>query len=49
MRQRSLTVERFLKTKINNLIEMIRFAPSALNLQPWKIRVVTDQEIKEQA
>jgi nitroreductase/dihydropteridine reductase len=34
--------------KINNLIEMIRFAPSALNLQPWKIRVVTDQEIKEQ-
>ena len=34
--------------KINDLIEMIRFAPSALNLQPWKIRVVTDQEIKEQ-
>ena len=36
------------EVKINDLIEMIRFAPSALNLQPWKIRVVTDQEVKEQ-
>ena len=36
------------EAKINDLIEMIRFAPSALNLQPWKIRVVTDQEVKEQ-
>ncbi len=36
------------ETKINELLELVRFAPSALNLQPWKIRVVTDQEIKEQ-
>ena len=33
---------------INELLEMVRFAPSALNLQPWKIKVVTDQTVKEQ-
>ncbi|MFY9799946.1 MAG: NAD(P)H-dependent oxidoreductase [Methanoregula sp.] len=36
------------ETKINELLELVRFAPSALNLQPWKIRVVTDQKVKEQ-
>lgn len=34
--------------KINELIDLVRYAPSALNLQPWKIKVVTDQELKEQ-
>ncbi len=34
--------------KINELIELIRYAPSALNLQPWKIRIVKDQQQKEQ-
>jgi nitroreductase / dihydropteridine reductase len=34
--------------KINELIELVRFAPSALDLQPWKIKVVTDQKQKEQ-
>jgi nitroreductase/dihydropteridine reductase len=34
--------------KINELIELVRFAPSALDLQPWKIKVVTDQKLKEQ-
>jgi nitroreductase / dihydropteridine reductase len=34
--------------KIDELLEMVRFAPSALNLQPWKIKVVADQKIKEQ-
>jgi len=34
--------------KIHELLEMVRFAPSALNLQPWKIKVVTDQKTKEQ-
>jgi nitroreductase len=34
--------------KIDELLEMVRFAPSALNLQPWKIKVVTDQKVKEQ-
>ena len=32
--------------KINELFEMIRFAPSALNLQPWKVKVVTDEDAK---
>jgi nitroreductase len=34
--------------KIDALIELVRYAPSALNLQPWKIRIVRDQEQKEQ-
>ncbi|ACL16989.1 nitroreductase family protein [Methanosphaerula palustris] len=33
--------------KIDDLVELIRFAPSALNLQPWRIRIITDQNIKE--
>ncbi|MGB8233678.1 MAG: nitroreductase family protein [Methanobacterium sp.] len=36
------------ESKIDQLFEMIRFAPSALNLQPWKIKVVTDDETKTQ-
>ena len=32
--------------KIDQLFEMIRYAPSALNLQPWKVKVVTDVETK---
>jgi nitroreductase len=34
--------------KIGELLELVRFAPSALNLQPWKIKVVTNQKIKDQ-
>lgn len=33
--------------KINELLEMIRFAPSGLNIQPWKIKVISDQKIRE--
>jgi nitroreductase / dihydropteridine reductase len=36
------------EARINELLEMVRFAPSAINLQPWKIKVVTDQKIKEE-
>lgn len=35
------------ENKIDELLEMIRFSPSALNLQPWKIKVVTDIETKK--
>jgi nitroreductase / dihydropteridine reductase len=35
------------ESKINELLEMVRFSASALNLQPWKIRIVTDQKTKE--
>lgn len=34
--------------KINELIELVRFAPSALDLQPWRIKVISDQKLKEQ-
>lgn len=40
--------ERVPEEKISELIELVRFAPSALDLQPWKIKVITDQELKEQ-
>jgi len=33
---------------ISELLELVRFAPSAINLQPWKIHIVTDQKVKEQ-
>lgn len=33
--------------KIKQLLELIRFAPSAVNVQPWKIKVVADQKIKD--
>ena len=36
------------QARIDELLEMIRFAPSALNVQPWKIKIITDQKIKEQ-
>jgi nitroreductase / dihydropteridine reductase len=34
--------------KVDELLELVRFAPSAINLQPWKIKIVTDQNVKEQ-
>ncbi len=33
--------------KVNQLFEMIRFAPSSFNIQPWKVVVVTDKATKE--
>jgi len=36
------------ETKVEELLELVRFAPSALNLQPWKIKVVIEQKTKEQ-
>ena len=35
------------RAKVDQLLELVRFAPSALNLQPWRIRIVTDQKTKE--
>jgi nitroreductase len=32
--------------KLDELLELVRMAPSALNLQPWKIKVVDDPELK---
>ena len=33
--------------KIKQIIEMIRLSPSALNLQPWKIKIIDDDDLKE--
>ena len=33
--------------KIEELFEIIRMAPSSYGLQPWKIKVITDQETKD--
>ncbi len=33
--------------KVDALFEIIRYAPSSSNMQPWKIKVITDQETKE--
>lgn len=33
--------------KVNKLLDMIRYAPSSFNIQPWKIIVVTEDKLKE--
>lgn len=33
--------------KVERLLEMIRLAASSFNIQPWKIIVITDSEMKE--
>ena len=34
--------------KIDQLFELIRLAPSSFNIQPWVVKVVTDQKVKDQ-
>lgn len=34
--------------KVSELPDLVRFAPSALNLQPWKIKTVTDKKIRKE-
>jgi len=34
-------------TLIDEILGMIRLSPSALNMQPWKIKVVEDDDLKE--
>ena len=35
------------KEDLNKLLELIRSAPSSFNMQPWKIIVISNQELKE--
>ena len=35
------------QAKVDKLLEMVRFAPSSFNIQPWAIKVVSDAETKE--
>ena len=34
------------QSKVNELIELIRFSPSSFNVQPWMIKVISDKETK---
>ena len=43
---RSFDGRKIPEEKMEELYEIIRNTPSALNLQPWKIKVITDQETK---
>ena len=33
--------------KVKKLLELIRYAPSSFNIQPWKIVIVTDDHVKQ--
>ncbi len=35
------------KKKVEQLLEIIRYAPSSFNIQPWKIIIIKDKEKKE--
>ena len=35
------------ENNVNELLEIIRYAPSSFNIQPWKIIVISDNELKE--
>ena len=39
--------KRIPEQKVKELLELIRLSASSFNLQPWKIKVVTDQEVKK--
>ncbi len=44
---KSFDGKRIDEAKITQLKEMIRLAPSGFNIQPWKIKVITDQSTKD--
>jgi len=33
--------------KLNAILDMARYTPSAINLQPWKVKVISDQATKD--
>lgn len=43
---RAYTGEQIPEEKIDQLLEVMRWAPTGLNLQPWRVRVVRDQDTK---
>jgi nitroreductase / dihydropteridine reductase len=45
---KAFTDQKVPEEKIDELLDLIRFAPSALNLQPWKVKVVSDQATRDQ-
>jgi nitroreductase len=45
---RAFTDQKVPEATINELLDLIRVAPSALNLQPWRIKVVSDQKTRDE-
>lgn len=43
---RAFKPERLSEEKLQELIEAVRLTPSALNLQPWRLKVISDDETK---
>ncbi len=35
------------EAKVNELLEIIRYAPSSFNIQPWIVKIISDQETKD--
>ena len=35
------------ESKVKKLLEMVRYAPSSFNIQPWTIKIVSDQATRE--
>jgi nitroreductase len=33
--------------KLNAILDMTRYTPSAINLQPWKVKVISDKATRE--
>jgi len=44
---RSFDGKKVPEARINELLEIIRHAPSSFNIQPWKIIVIENKELKE--
>lgn len=45
---RAFSEKKIEKDEIDQILEMIRLSPSAMNLQPWKIKVIDDDNLKEE-
>lgn len=45
---RNFTGKKIEDEKMGQLKEMVEMTPSAFNIQPWKIKVITDSKLKEQ-
>ncbi|MDO8556353.1 MAG: NAD(P)H-dependent oxidoreductase [Nanoarchaeota archaeon] len=44
---RSFDGRKIPEVKVQELLELIRFAPSSFNIQPWFVKIVTDQALKD--
>jgi nitroreductase / dihydropteridine reductase len=45
---KAFTDQKIPEEKVEELLDFIRFAPSALNLQPWRVKVIGDQKTRDQ-